>query len=127
MCFLRSYVANFSVQASVGGRGSARVSSSGDRLARADDLREHVRLAQDQDLVGAELDLGAAVLREDDLVALGDVHRDELALVVPAARADGEDATALRLLLGGVRKDDPADRGLLLLEDLDDQAVSQRL
>ena len=40
---------------------------------------------------------------------------------------DGEDAAALRLLLGGVGQDDPARRRLLLLEDLDDQAVAQRL
>ena len=56
----------------------------------------------------ADLDLGAAVLREDDLVALGDVHRDELALVVARARADREDVAALRLLLRGVRQDDAA-------------------
>src|SRR5947207_2341563 len=92
-------------------------------LARADDLREHVRLAQDQHFVGSELDLGPAVLREDDLVALGDVHRDVLArLFLPRAGADGEDTAPLRLLLGRVRKDNAADRGLLLLEDLDDQA-----
>src|SRR5919204_347646 len=83
---------------------------SAGRLARADDLREHIGLAEDQNLVGAELDLGAAVLRKDDLVALGNVHRDELAAVVAAAGADGEDLAALRLLLRGVGQDDPARR-----------------
>ena len=63
-----------------------------DRCAVADDLRQDVGLAEDQDLVGADLDLGAAVLAEDDLVALFDVHGDVLAVLVAGARADGEDA-----------------------------------
>src|SRR5262249_20896750 len=96
-------------------------------LARADDLREDVRLTQDQHLVGAELDLGAAVLGEDHLVALGDVHRNALPVLVAASRARGEHASALWLLLRGVGKDDAADRHLLLLQHLDDQAVTQRL
>ena len=50
-----------------------------------------------------------AVLGEDDLVALRQVHRDELSVVVPAARADGEDAAALRLLLRRIRKHDAAE------------------
>src|SRR5439155_11378373 len=95
--------------------------------ALARDLREHVRLAEDENVVGTELDLGAAVLGEDDLVADGDFHWDDLALVVAGARADGKDAAALRLLLRRVRKDDPARRRFLFLEGLDDQAVAQRL
>ena len=94
--------------------------------ARAVVLGEDVGLAQDQVVLAVVLDLGAAVLAEDDLVADRDVERDELA-VLPAARADGQDAAALRLLLGGVGQDDAARGGLLLLEDLDDDAVAQRL
>src|ERR671934_2417398 len=90
-------------------------------LTRADDLGEHIGLAQDQNLVGAEPDLGTPVLRKDDLVALGDVHRDELTAVVAAAGADREDLAALRLLLRCVGQDDPARRRLLLLENLDDE------
>src|SRR3989440_10507675 len=97
------------------------------RLTRADHLREHVGLAQDQNVVGAELDLGAAVLRKDDFVALGNVHGDDVPLVVAAARADREDVAALRLLFRGVGQDDPARRRFLFLEDLDDEAISQRL
>src|SRR5215831_10115586 len=96
-------------------------------LTVARDLRENVRLAQDQVVVGADLDLGAAVLGEDDLVALRQIHRDELSVVVPGARADGEDAAALRLLLRGIRKHDAARRRLLLFEDLDDEAVTKWL
>src|ERR1700750_3053948 len=97
------------------------------RLAVARDLGEHIRLAQDQVLVGADLDLGPAVLGEDDLVALFQVHRDELSVVVPGAGTDCEDAAALRLLLRRIRKHDAARRRLLLFEDLDDEAVTKRL
>src|ERR1700746_3333797 len=93
-----------------------RISSLGGgagRLAGARDLREPIRRAKDQVLVGAALDLGPAVLGEDDLVALLQVHRNELAVLVPGARADCEDAAALRLLLRGVRKHDAARRRLL--------------
>src|SRR5262249_55431577 len=95
--------------------------------AIADDLGEHVRLPEDQVILGADLDLCPAVLGEDDLVALLQVHRDELAVVVPGARADGEDATALWLFLRGVRKHDAARRRLLLFADLDDEAVTKWL
>src|SRR5204863_4079562 len=88
---------------------------------------ENVGLAEDEHILDPELDLGAAVLREDDLVALGDVHRNELALVVARAGADGQDLAALRLLPGGIRQHDAADGRLLLLEYLDDQAVTQWL
>src|SRR5712692_1074040 len=98
-----------------------------DRRAVADDLRQDVRLAEDQDLVGAELDLGTAVLAEDDLVALFEVDRDVLAILVTGAGADSEDAAALRLLLGCVRQNDAAGRRLLFLEDTDDQTVTERL
>src|SRR3954447_9653384 len=96
------------------------------RRAIADDLGQDVRLAQDQNLIGAELDLGPAVLAEDDLVALVEIHLDVLAVLVPGTGADGEDAAALRLLLRRIRKDDAADGRLLLLEDLDDQAIAKR-
>src|SRR6478752_1409901 len=97
------------------------LSSFLDRRAVADDLRQDVRLAQNQNLVATELDLGAAVLAEDDLVALFEVERDVLAVVITGARADGEDAAALRRLLRRVRQDDPARRRLLFSEDFSDQ------
>src|SRR5581483_8298810 len=92
---------------------------------RGSDLGEDVGLAQDQVLVDPDLHLGAAVLREADLVADGDVHRDQLARRLAArARTDREHPAALRLLLGRVRQNDAADRRLLLLEDLDDETVT---
>src|ERR687886_482756 len=97
------------------------------QLAVADDLGEHVRLTQDQNLVGPELDLGPAVLAEDDLVAFLEIHLDVLPVLVPSAGTDGEDTAALRLLLRRVRQHDAADRRLLFVEDFDDQAVTKRL
>src|ERR671934_2147771 len=96
-------------------------------LAVANTLREHARLTQDQDFVGPELDLGPAVLAEDDLVAFLEIHLDVLPVLVPCTGADGEDAPALRLLLRRVGQHDTADRGLFLIEDFDDQAVTKRL
>src|SRR3954469_22624757 len=95
--------------------------------ARRDDLGEDIGLAQDQVVVRAQANLGAAVLREDDLVALCEIERDVVAALVAGARADGEDASSLRLLLRGVRQDDAARGGLFLLEGLDDQPITQWL
>src|SRR5258708_20959798 len=97
------------------------------RLAGPDDLREHIGLTEDQVLVRADLDLRTAVLGEDDLVALRQVHRNELAVLVPAARSEGEDLAALRLFLRRIRKHDAAEGRLFLFEDLDDQSVTKWL
>jgi hypothetical protein len=74
-----------------------------------------------KNFVRSEPDLRAPVLGKGDLVALREIHRHELPVVVPGARPDGEDTAALRLLLRRTRKHDAAARRLLLLEDLDDQ------
>src|SRR5580765_4012776 len=97
------------------------------QLAVADNLGEHVRLTQDQNIVGPDLDLGPAVLAEDDLVAFLEIHLDVLPTLIPRAGAYGEDLAALRLFLRRVRQHDAADRGLFLIEDFDDQAVTKRL
>src|SRR6266508_2665211 len=70
------------------------------------DDRQDVRFLQDQQLVALDLDLGPRVLGVEDDVAGLDLRLDPLALVVQAARADGQDGALLRLLLGGVRQDD---------------------
>src|SRR4051812_1774355 len=90
------------------------------------DDREHVAGGQDEVLLGAELDLGAAVLREDDGVTLVDVQRQPLA-VLEAAGADSDDGALLGLLLGGVRDDDAGRRRLLGLQHRHDDAVFERL
>src|SRR5918912_2787218 len=97
------------------------------QLAVADNLGEHVRLTQNQNFLGPELVLGPAVLTEDDLVAFLEIHLDVLPVLVPSAGTDGEGAAALRLLLRRVGQHDAAGRRLLLIEDLDDQAVTKRL
>src|SRR5699024_7457641 len=91
------------------------------------DDREDVARAEDQELLVAVLELGAAVLGEDDLVADLDVHGDTLALVVEATGADGDDLALLGLLLRGVRDDQAGGGGLLRLERLDDDAVLEGL
>src|SRR2546430_1883423 len=96
-------------------------------LAVADNFCESVRLAKDQHLVGTDLDLRSAVLAEDDLVILGDVHGNMLPVFVPGTGTYGEDAAALRLLLCRVGQHDAADGLLLFLEDFHDQAVTKRL
>src|SRR6266540_582783 len=94
---------------------------------RGHDLREHVRLAEDQVLLRTDLDFGAAVLRVDDLVTDLHVQRDVVYVLVTATRADREHAAALGLLFRRVRKDDAAHRGLLLFEGFDDEPISERL
>src|ERR1700754_5339406 len=90
------------------------------------DLREHVGLAQDEQLLALHVDLGAAVLGVEDLVALRDVERDPLlAVLVPLAIADGDDLAARGLLLGGLREEDAASGRLVLLDGLDDQAIAE--
>src|SRR5579875_3275620 len=98
---------------------------SGALVLLADD-REDVAGRQDEVLVGAVLHLGAAVLGEDDRVALGDVQREPLA-VLEAPGADGEHEALLRLLLRGVRDHDAGRRRLLALLDGHDDAVLERL
>src|SRR3954447_20558177 len=92
------------------------------------ELGQNVGLTEDEQLLAVDLDLRAAVLGVQDLVTLRDVERDALlALVVPLAVAHGDDLALLGLLLGGVRQDDAAGGGLLLLDGLDDQSIAQGL
>ena len=56
-----------------------------------------------------------------------DVDGDALAVLVPAARADGEDLALLGLLLGGVRDHEAGPGDFLRVERADDDAVLERL
>src|SRR6266566_1833754 len=67
---------------------------------------EDVFLAHDEVFLVVDLDLGARILAEQDLVAGLHVQRDLLAVVADLARPDGDHLALLRLLLGGVRDDD---------------------
>src|SRR6266511_5025306 len=91
------------------------------------DLREHVRLAEDEQLVAVHGDLGAAVLGVEDLVALLDIERTAAAVLLHLTVADGDHLALLGLLLRGVGEDDSARGCLLLLDCLHDQAVVKGL
>src|SRR6185503_11737172 len=93
---------------------------------RSADDGEDVLLADDEELVLIELELGPGVLAVEDLLADLDVHRLALAVVEDAARADGEDLALLRLLLRGVRQDQAALRHLLARRRLHDDPVAER-
>src|SRR3972149_6942416 len=80
------------------------------------DHAEDPVLAHDEELVVTELDVGARVLADEHAVALFHLGGDALAVVVELAGADADDLGLLRLLLGGVRDDDPALDDFLLLE-----------
>src|SRR6185436_4319670 len=83
--------------------------------------------AQDEQVLAVYDDLGASVLRVHDLVALGDVERDALALIVQLAGAGREHLALLRLLLRGVGEHDARRGRLLLLDCLHDQPIAQGL
>src|SRR5699024_4931106 len=102
---------------------------TGRRLTRVTsvDDREDVARGEDQVLLALVLDLGAAVLRVDDLVPLLDVHGDTVAVLVEAALADRDDGALLGLLLGGVRDDEAGRRGGLGSGGLDENLVLKRL
>ena len=70
--------------------------------------------------IAVDLDLVAAVLAEQDAVALLDVQGANRPLVVELAVADGDDLALGGLLLGGVGDDDAA-LGLLFLGDAANQ------
>src|SRR5947207_7507285 len=84
---------------------------------------EDVARGEDEVLLAAVLDLGAAVLRVDHGVADLDVDRHPVALVVDTARAHSEDGALLRLLLGGIRDHQAGRRGGLGFVRLDHHAV----
>src|SRR5207248_4692576 len=91
------------------------VSSPGTRLRL--DLGQHVGLAEDEQLLAVHLDLGAAVLAVEDLVAFGDIQRGPLAgVVIYLAVADREYLALLGLLLGRIGQDEATGGGFLLLD-----------
>src|SRR3954469_6534419 len=85
-----------------------------------------VFFAHHEQLVAVDLDGGARVFAEEDLVA--DLHVDggDFALVVLLAGADGEHFALVGLLGGGVGDDDARSGLALFFEALDDHAVMQR-
>ena len=76
-----------------------------------------------EELFAVDLDLGAGPFSEEDAVAGLDVERLNFSAFVAGARADGDDLAFLRLLLGGVRNDDPALGLLFGFKTADDNSV----
>src|SRR5262245_18305671 len=89
------------------------------------DHAHDVGFLHDQELVAVELDLRARPLAEQHLVARLHVDRDQLAALVAAPWADGDDLALHRLLLGGIRNDDAAGGLFLGFNALYDHAVVQ--
>jgi hypothetical protein len=83
------------------------------REALLGDDAEDFFLAHDEELFAVELDLRAGILAEQDGVASLDVQREDLALVVRFALADGDDFALLRLLLGAADEDAVVQRSKL--------------
>src|ERR1700710_410451 len=83
------------------------------------ELGQHVRLAQDEQLVPLDGHLGASIFGVEDLVALRDVEWAASAVLVDGAVADGDDLALLRLLFGGVGEEDAASGRRLPLDPLD--------
>src|SRR3974390_2401512 len=90
------------------------------------DHAHNVALFHDQVLDAVELDLGARPLSEQHAIADLYVERDQLAGLVAAAPAAGDDLPLARLLFGGVRNDDAASGLFLGIDALDDDAVVKR-
>src|SRR5215468_40910 len=93
---------------------------------RSHDHAHNVGLLHDQELLAVELDLGARPLAEQHAVTGLDPHRDQFAVLVATAGADGDDLALLRFLFGAVGNDDAALGFFLRLETPDDHPVVQR-
>src|ERR1700691_3493135 len=83
-------------------------------------------LAHDEKLLAVELDLGAGVLAEQNLVARLDVQREDFAFVVRLALAHGDHFALLGLFLGAVGDDDATADGFALFQTADEDAVMER-
>src|SRR5579863_43211 len=106
-------------------RGSSEASFEG-RRNRSGDHAHDIGLLHDQEFLAVELDLGARPFAEQHAIARLNADRNELAVLVAAAGADGDDLAFRRLLLDGVRNDDAALGLCLGFDTLDDHAVMER-
>src|ERR1035437_2442003 len=90
------------------------------------DDAEDFFLAHDQELLAVELDLGARVLAEQNLVARLHVQREDLTFVIRLALADADHFAFLGLLFGAVGDDDAPTDGFALFHTADEDAVMKR-
>src|SRR6185503_11947821 len=92
---------------------------------RLGDHAHDVGLLHDQEIIAVELHLGSRPFAEQHTVAGLHADRDQFAVLVAAARADGNDFPLGGLFLGGVRDDDAALGLLIRLDAANDDAVMQ--
>src|ERR1700694_5654533 len=85
-----------------------------------------VFFAHDHQFIPVDLDLGSAVLAEQDLVADLDVESTDLAVLENFALADRYDLSLHRLLCRGIGNHDATRGGTLLFQALYDDAVMKR-
>jgi hypothetical protein len=81
---------------------------------------------EDRILLLGNLDLRAAELRDEHLVAGLDAHDDALAVAVEAAGPDGEDLGLVELLDGGLGQEDAGGGLGFGAHALDEDAVEER-
>src|SRR3954451_1484757 len=86
----------------------------------------NVALLHDQVIDAVELNFGAGPFSEQDAVALLQLNRYQVALVIAATRTDGDDLPFRRLLLRGIGNDDPACGLVFGIDALDHDAVVKR-
>src|SRR5665213_2754886 len=85
-----------------------------------------VFFAHDHELFAVDLDLGSAVLAEQDLVADFYIERTDRAVFENLAFADRDDLSLHRLLCGGVGNHDAAWGGTVLFQTFNHDAVMKR-
>src|SRR5437867_12254030 len=95
-------------------------------LLRLSDDAEDVVLAHDQVILIVDFNFGAAVFRDQHLVALFYREIDFLAVFIDFARAKSNDLPLLWFFLGGIGDDDPALFHFLLFERLHQHPISER-
>src|SRR6201999_763143 len=105
-----------------------RIESGGLLLGGADigENAHDVALLHDQQVGAVDLDFGARPFAEQHAVADFDVDRDQLAGLVAATGADGDDFALGGLFLGSVGNDDAASSLLFGVDALDHDAVVKR-
>src|SRR6516225_245853 len=85
---------------------------------------EHLLIMKE--ILTVDLDFRARPLAEQDDVADLQIDRDELAALIAAAGADGDNLALARLLFGGVGNDDATGGFFLGIDALDDDTVVKR-
>src|SRR6516225_9227487 len=90
------------------------------------DLGKNVALAQDLDFFAVHFNVVAGVTAVEHFVSLGDGRFGSLAVFQKFPGTYCQHPAALRLLLGGVRQQNPTGRLFLRLERLHDDPVVQR-